>query len=52
MMSNRKLNDKETEILGNEDMYDCIRLIWKKIRSFFTIRPIPEEEFAAAELAC
>ena len=52
MMNNRKLNDKETEILGNEDMDDCIRLIWKKIRSFFTIRPIPEEEFVAAELAC
>ena len=51
MMNNRKLNDKETEILGNEDMYDCIRLIWKKIRSLFTIRPISAEEFAAAELA-
>ena len=48
----RKMTAEEKEQLGREDMYDCIRLIWKKIRTAFAFRPLPGPFPEAAELAC
>jgi len=50
MTNIRKLNNN-MEQLDSEDMNDCISLIWNKIKSIFTLKPIPGDA-EAAELAC